>query len=159
PAIVQKLESQARRFEELTEQISRPEVASDGKRLPALLQERGRLQSAAELAQRLRSLVARRMEAEHIVADPAGDAELWPLAREDRAARADEERAPDAEIKGALIPEPEDLRRKVIVEIRAGTGGDGATLFPADLYRIYRRYVESKRWKIEDLDVSHTDVG
>jgi peptide chain release factor 1 len=159
PAIVQKLESQARRFDELTEQISRPEVASDGKRLPALLQERGRLQSAADLAQRLRALVARRSEAEHIVADPKADADLAALAREDLAALDAEERALDDEIKAALITEPEDLRRKVIVEIRAGIGGDEATLFAADLYRIYRRYAESKRWRIEDLDVAHTDVG
>jgi peptide chain release factor 1 len=159
PAIVHKLESQARRFEELTEQISKPEVASDGKRLPALLLERGRLQSAADLAQRLRALVARRAEAEHIVGDPGADADLAALAREDLAALDPEERALDAEIKAALISEPEDARRKVIVEIRAGTGGDEATLFAADLYRIYRRYVESKRWRIEDLDVSHTDVG
>jgi peptide chain release factor 1 len=159
PAIVQKLESQARRFEELTEQISRPEVASDGKRLPALLQERGRLQAAADLAQRLHALVARRQEAEHILAEPAGDAELVALAREDLAALDAEESALDREIKAALISEPEDARRKVIVEIRAGTGGDEATLFAADLYRIYRRYIEARRWKIEDLDVAHTDVG
>jgi peptide chain release factor 1 len=159
PAIVQKLKSQAQRFDELTEMLSRPEVATDGKRLPALLQERGRLQAAADLARRLESMLARRGEAERILADPKADSDLEALARDELEALPPEEQALDREIKEALITEPADLRRKVIVEIRAGTGGDEATLFAADLYRIYRRYAEAKRWKIEDLDVAPTDVG
>jgi peptide chain release factor 1 len=159
PAVVQKLKSQAQRFDELTEMLARPEVASDGKRLPALLQERGGLQAAADLARRLEALLARRGEAERILADPRADADLAQLAREDLEVLPLEEEVLDREIKEALITEPADSRRKVIVEIRAGTGGDEATLFAADLYRIYRRYAESKRWKIEDLHLSPTDVG
>jgi peptide chain release factor 1 len=127
--------------------------------LPALLQERGRLQAAADLARRLDGLLTRRGEAERILADAAADPDLAALAREELAELPGQEEALDHEIKEALITEPEDLRRKVIVEIRAGTGGDEATLFAADLYRIYRRFAESKRWKIEDLEVSPTDVG
>jgi peptide chain release factor 1 len=159
PAIVTKLTSQARRFDELTEMLSRPEIASDGKRLPAFLQERGSLESAANLARRLEALVARRLEAERILAEADADPDLAALAHEDLELLPAEEEALDREIKEALITEPADLRRKVIVEIRAGTGGDEATLFAADLYRIYRRYAESKRWKVEDLDVAPTDVG
>jgi len=58
-----------------------------------------------------------------------------------------------------LVREPEDERTKVIVEIRAGTGGDEATLFAADLYRIYRRWLEAKGLRIEDLDLSTSEVG
>ena len=159
PAIVQKLTSQAQRFHELTEMLARPEVASDGKRLPALLQERGSLEAAADLARRLDALVARRGEAERILSEASADPDLAALAREDLELLPAEEEALDREIKAALISEPADLRRKVIVEIRAGTGGDEATLFAADLYRIYRRYAESKRWKFEDLDLAPTDVG
>ena len=83
-------------------------------------------------------------------ADAAGMAEQ---------ARAHFETALDAEIKSALIREPGDVRRKVIVEIRAGVGGDEATLFARDLYGIYRKYVEAHRWRMEDLEVSTTDVG
>jgi peptide chain release factor 1 len=159
PAIVQKLKSQAQRFDELTEMLASPEIATNGKRLPGLLQERGRLERSADLARRLDALVRRRAEAERILEDSAADADLVALAREDLDALPVNEETLDREIKEALITEPEDLRRKVIVEIRAGTGGDEATLFAADLYRIYRRFAESKRWKIEDLDVSTNDVG
>ncbi len=159
PTLVSKLEERARRFEELTELISTPEVATDGRRLPGLLQERGRLQASAELARRLSELVHRREEAELILADPAPDLDLAALAREDLSTIEPEESSLDREIKEALIAEPEDLRRKVIVEIRAGTGGDEATLFARDLYDLYRRYFDARRWKVEDLDVSTTDVG
>ena len=158
-SLVEKLKSRARRFEELTHLISTPEVATDGRRLPGLLQERGRLQAAADLARRLDQLVDRRAEAERILAEPKPDPDLADLAREDLAALEGEERDLDLEIKDALITEPEDLRRKVIVEIRAGTGGDEATLFARDLYDVYRRYAESRRWKIEDLDVATSDLG
>jgi peptide chain release factor 1 len=159
PTLVSKLEERARRFEELTELISTPEVATDGRRLPGLLQERGRLQSTADLARRLAELRRRREDAETILADPAPDPDLAALARDDLASLDEEERSLDREIKEALITEPEDLRRKVIVEIRAGTGGDEATLFARDLYDVYRRYFDARRWKVEDLDVSTTDVG
>jgi len=159
PTLVSKLEERARRFEELNELISTPEVATDGRRLPGLLQERGRLQASADLARRLVKLLERRNEAERILAEAAPDPDLADLAREDLASLEPEETVLDREIKEALITEPEDLRRKVIVEIRAGTGGDEATLFARDLYDIYRRYVEARRWKVEDLDVSTTDVG
>jgi peptide chain release factor 1 len=87
------------------------------------------------------------------------DAEMAALAREDLAEVESAESVLDAEIKAALITEPADLRRKVIVEIRAGVGGDEATLFVGDLYKIYRRYAENRRWKVEDLELSHSEVG
>jgi peptide chain release factor 1 len=159
PTLVAKLKERADRFEELTELISTPEVATDGRRLPGLLQERGRLQASADLARRLSGLVQRRAEAERILAESAPDPDLAALAREDLGSIEPEETTLDREIKEALITEPEDLRRKVIVEIRAGTGGDEATLFARDLYDLYRRYFDARRWKVEDLDVSTTDVG
>jgi len=159
PALVRKLEAQAARFDELTELISSPEVATDGKRLPRLLQERGGLEASSKLAQRLRDLVARRAEAEKILADAGADADFQELAREDLAEIGPLELELDREIKEFLIAEPEDVRRKVIVEIRAGTGGDEATLFARDLYDIYRRYCDARRWKVEDLEVFPNEVG
>jgi len=156
-ALLEKLAHDAARFDELTELISIPEIATDGKKLPALLQERGRLELAARLFARYRQLAEQRREAEQILADPR--AELAELAREELASLPELETALDAEIKSALIREPGDVRRKVIVEIRAGVGGDEATLFARDLYGIYRKYVEAHRWRMEDLEVSTTDVG
>ena|SRR5689334_8024276 len=105
PSLVEKLRSQARRFLDLTELISTPEVATDGRRLPVLLQERGSLQSSADLARRLEELVARRGEAERILAEREPDPELAALAREDLEAIEPLEAALDREIKEALIAE------------------------------------------------------
>src|SRR5258706_503912 len=158
-SLVEKLRSRARRFDELTELLSTPAVATDGRRLPVLLQERGRLQASADLARRLDEVVQRRKEAERILSDPSPDPDLAGLAREDLAGLDAIELELDGAIKEDLIAEPEDLRRKVIVEIRAGTGGDEATLFARDLYDIYRRYFDTRRRKVEDLEVETSDLG
>ncbi len=159
PAIVAKLREKAERFHELTEHISQPEIASDGKKLPALLQERGRLEESARLFERLKALEASRREVESILAERSPDPILAELAREQLGELDERERALDDEVRNALIHEPEDDRRRVILEIRAGTGGDEASLFVADLYKIYRRYFDSRRWKVEELDLSPSEVG
>ena len=115
------------------------------------------LQHAADLCAELESRLQRESEARALV--ESGDRELLPLAqdelRELAAGAEDFERS----VLDELVREPEDERTKVIVEIRAGTGGDEATLFAADLYRIYRRWLEAKGLRIEDLDLSTSEVG
>jgi peptide chain release factor 1 len=157
--LVAKLRTQAARHSELTEMLSHPEVVADTRRLPALLQERGALEPMVELAARLEALQTRRREAEEILGCASPDPELAELAREELGQLEGEERTLDEEIKNALVTDKDDLRRKVIVEIRAGVGGDEATLFARDLYGIYRKYCESQRWKIEDMDVSTSEIG
>jgi len=157
PALITRLERAAARFAAISEQIGQPEVASDGRKLTALLQERGQLEALAELDARRLACAARRREAETLAG--GGDAELVELARQELAELAPLEQALEAEIRETLIREPEDVRRKVIVEIRAGVGGDEATLFARDLYDVYRKYCEARRWKLEDLEVSTTEVG
>jgi len=159
PAIVAKLRERAGRHAELAEQLGRPEVAADGKRYAELAREHGRLEATARLCAALDSLLRRRAEAEELLGDASADLELKAVAREDLAAVEEEEVALDARIKAALITDVQDLRRKVIVEIRAGTGGDEATLFAADLVRMYTRFFESKGWKCEQLDASPSEVG
>ncbi|MBI5363233.1 MAG: peptide chain release factor 1 [Planctomycetes bacterium] len=159
PSLVAKLEREAARFAELTERISLPAVATDGKKLPALLQERGRLEPIAALKARFDAVRARRAEAEALLADPRCDPDLAALAREDLAQLERDEPELLLAIQEALIREPEDARRKVIVEIRAGVGGDEAALFARDLYGIYKRYFDARKWRVEDLDVSPSDLG
>jgi len=158
PALVEKLRERAVRHGELTEQLADPQVASDPRRFPALLRERGSLERSAKMYEELVALQGRRAEAEEILADD-GDADLDDLAREDLAEVEERAAALDEEIKLALIADPEDERRKVIFEIRAGTGGDEATLFAADLFRMYSKYGESMRWRVELMGESRSEVG
>ena len=99
-------------------EYARPEVASDGRKLQSLLVERGSLESTAELVRRLDACLARRAEDERLLADAGSDPDLKELAREDLETLAAEETALDEEIKAALITEPEDLRRLLLVPVR-----------------------------------------
>jgi len=158
PGLVAKLRERADRHAELTEQLGDPEIASDPKRFTVLLRERGSLERSAQMFERLEVLVTRRQDAEEILAD-GGDEELAALAEEDLAGLDEEEAALDEQIKLALIADPEDERDKVIFEIRAGTGGDEATLFAADLFRMYSKYCDAQRWKLELMEEARTEVG
>jgi len=157
PAIVQKLRERAERYGALTVELSTEEVATDGRRLAELLREQGQLSRAAELAVKLEDLLARRAEAEELVAGE--DEEMAALAQEELDGLPAEESALDLAIKDELTTDAELLRKKVIVEVRSGTGGDEATLFAADLFRMYQRFFESRRWRLELLDSAASEVG
>lgn len=158
PTIVEKLREKAARYDELSEELADPEVAADHKRFAELLKEQGQLEEAHRLAAELDALAARRAEAEAMLAEGA-DSELEQLAREELAELEGEEQALDQAIKSSLVSDAEFDRDKIIVEIRAGAGGDEATLFSADLFRIYQRFAEQRRWKLELLSTKPSDVG
>ncbi len=159
PAIVEKLREQAARYDELTAQLSAPETAADPRRYPALLRERGALEQAARLHRRLSELSQRRAGNQTLIEDPSEDPSLIELARADLEALEKEERALDEELRQALVSDEDDRRTKLIFEIRAGTGGDEATLFAADLFRLYQRFIDSRGWGLEVLQSQASDVG
>ena len=160
PSIVAKLREKAARYRELSEQLNDPEVASDHKRFPDLLREQGVLSDAAELAGLMDALIERRAEAEELVAagDDA-DSDLLELAQEELEGLEAEEQNLDHRIKSELVADPDSKRDKIIVEIRAGTGGDEATLFTRDLFRMYQRFSEVRGWKLETMSAKASDVG
>ena len=157
-ALVAQLKQRADRYEEITGLLGVPEVASDGKQLAGLLRERGALERAHQMFGELSALGVTRAEAEAIVQD-GGDDELVALALEELAELTGAEERLDEQVKLALISDPTDERRKVIVEIRAGTGGDEATLFAADLFRMYNRFCDGERLKVELLGANESVVG
>ena len=154
---LRRLKERADRHAELTEALSSPEFLGDGKRLARASIERGTLQRAADLHEEFRARTRREDEARALL--QGADADMAQLASEDlrelEGTRADFE----ARVLDELVREPEDERTKVIVEIRAGTGGDEATLFVADLHRIYRRWLEARGLRIEELELSTSEVG
>ena len=157
-ALVSKLRERSARFAELTELIASPEVLGDPKRYPALLRERGSLESSAKMFEDLEGLRALREEAAAIIAE-GGDEDLLALAQEDLEGLEEQEQNLDEQIRLALIADPEENRTKVIFEIRAGTGGDEATLFAADLFRMYSKFFENHRLKVDLISESRTEVG
>ncbi len=156
--VVSKLREKAERYRELAEQLNDPDVAADHKRYTTLLREKGLLEETHRLSVELNDLVDRRREAEEAIAD-GSDAELVELAELELAELDGSERALDQSIKAELVSDPDHKRDKIIVEIRAGAGGDEATLFTNDLFRMYQRFIDSKRFKVEALSMKSSEVG
>jgi len=145
------------RFAEITDLLGRPEIVNDPKKLRDLSKER------AALEQTLRVLADYRRTQATVADDEAalasGDAELAELARAELPELEQKLVTLEAELKKRLLPRDPDDDRNVIVEIRAGTGGDEASLFAADLHRMYTKYAERMGWKQEILSSSPSEVG
>jgi peptide chain release factor 1 len=155
---LERLEKISARFDEIDALLGDPGVLSDRVRYQKLLRERNGLESGVAAFREYREVLRTLEEAREILEAPT-DRELAELARTEldsgEAARQDlEER-----LKDFLLPKDPDDEKDAIVEIRAGTGGEEAALFAADLYRMYTRYVESAGWSLELLGSNPTGLG
>ncbi len=146
------------RFEELTNEMGRPEVAGNYERLQALAKERAGLEQIVTLYRDYRSAERSLADARDLLAD-GSDPELADLARDEVATLTSRSEELEGKLKRALLPKDPHDDRNVIVEIRAGTGGDEAGLFAADLYRAYSRYADRRNWKIEVISLHETGIG
>src|SRR5688572_15618127 len=154
----EKLAQIEKSYEELTEQISSPEIMSDMKVYAKTMKQH---RSLAEIVEKYREV--RKMQEELAgakeMADAADDDEMREMALAEAAEI--EEKLPAAEeaLKVLLLPKDPNDEKNVILEIRAGTGGDEATLFAAEMLRMYARYAERQGWKMEIMDAADTGVG
>ena len=149
-----------KRIEEIDALISLPEVASSAAKMTSLMQERGRLMRIVDPYRKWRAARAARRDAEELLRTEADDPDMRALAEtEVRVHRDIEERLLD-EIRQRLLDREEGTDApRIILEIRAGTGGEEAALFARDLYTMYFRYAEARGWKRETLSASPTDRG
>ena len=157
--VLRKLEEIRQHCEALTGEMNRPEVAGDPARIVQLAKEHGRLRRIMEPYEAYRQAVAALTESQAILADPNADPDLKTLAEEEVTAsrqRADE--LMDA-MKQVLVTGDDAAVSSIILEIRAGTGGDEAALFARDLCEMYQRYCERHGFKIEVLSAAPSDLG
>ena len=154
----ERLEAIEQRYNDLSQQMESPEAFGDYTRLQALNKERSTLEDIVSLHRRYKALQAELEQAQTLAAD-RGDHEMQTMAREEADRLTAELDELTESIKRALLPKDPRDERSVIVEIRAGTGGDEAGLFAADLFRMYSRYAESKGWKVEILSASESGLG
>ncbi len=144
-----------RRYDDLAQLMADPEVATDPARLQEYGRERADLDEVVAAYRDLQRTETEIDEAESLAADP----EMAELAADElRDLRQRRETLTDR-IRSLLVPKDPNDAKNVIVEIRAGTGGDEAALFAADLFRMYTRYAERNRWKTEVLSATETDGG
>ena len=157
--LIDKLDELDRRFTETVEHLNDPDVTCDPIRIVELSKEHARLARIVEPYRTYKKVCADRDEAQGIVDDPNADSDLKELA----SAELDDlkHQAGDAmeDIKGLLVMSKDSDIDSILIEIRAGTGGDEAALFAGDLLGMYRRYAESRKWKFEILSASATDMG
>lgn len=152
-----RLEELQRRYDELTAEMARPEVAADYERLQSLARERAGLEDVVSLYAAYRQAERDIEQARAVLSDD--DEELAALAREEIAALQAQRQDLEERLKRALLPRDPRDDRDVIVEIRAAEGGEEAALFAADLYRMYARYADKRGWQVEVLSFNETGIG
>ena len=156
--MLEKIQIVKQRFDEVNDLIIQPDIISDQKRYVQLNKEYKDLKKMVDVGLIYESLMSNIEEAKEII-DDGSDAEMVEMAK----TQMDEAKAqlPDLEeeIKFLLIPKDPDDAKNIVMEIRAGAGGDEASIFAGDLYRMYTKYCESKGWKVDVVDFNDGTSG
>jgi peptide chain release factor 1 len=154
----EKLTQVLERVDELSSRLS-TETDLPPAEMVKLSKEYSDLSPVAESIRALRQIQADIADAEAMIADSATDADMRELAEEELAELR--ERLPEIEhaVRLALLPKDEADAKNAILEVRAGTGGDEAALFAADLFGMYRKYAELQGWRFEPMEISENDLG
>jgi len=156
--LTEKLDQLDARYQEMTRDLSTPEVISDSSRFQKLAKQHADLEM----------IVTKHREFKQIEKDLAGahqmileseDAEMRHLAQEEEKQLTERKTAVEHELKLLLLPKDPNDEKNIILEIRAGTGGDEAAIFAGDLFRMYSRYAESQGWKVEVMESSPSSMG
>ena len=156
--MIDKLQAIAERFEKLTEQLANKEIFSDQKRYREVSKEHKDIAPAVGKYNDYLRIVEELNEVE-ILSIESSDAELKEMAKDEIEELRRQKNELEESLRTLLIPKDPNDNKNAIVEIRAGTGGEEAALFAADLYRMYTRYIERRQWISEGLSVSPSDVG
>ncbi|HKC65194.1 MAG TPA: peptide chain release factor 1, partial [Pyrinomonadaceae bacterium] len=156
--MLEKLEQIEARYEELTDQLASPDIMSDFAAYTKLAKQHRSLGEVVKKYRELKSLKDELAGARELL-DTADDEEMRELARVEVATLQSRLDQCEADLKLLLIPTDPNDEKNVILEIRAGTGGDEATLFAAEMLRMYARYSERQGWRMEILDASESGIG
>jgi peptide chain release factor 1 len=156
--LLSRLEELNRRYEELDDELARPEIMGDPERLRKVAKEQADLDDIVRAYRTLSGVVRQIEELEGIVED-GEDRELVELALEDLGSLREQRETVEQEVALLLLPKDPNDDKNTFLEIRAGTGGEEAALFAADLFRTYCRYAEGRGWKVELMSTSPASAG
>jgi peptide chain release factor 1 len=157
--LTRRLESVAATHAELAARLALPEVLADPRKFRETSKALAELEPVVELYRRHLLARERLAQARELLATTPSDDELAVLAADEAAACERELAALDDALRLALVPRDPDDERNVVLEVRAGTGGDEASLFAAELFRMYARYAEKRGWRVEILELSESEAG
>jgi peptide chain release factor 1 len=156
--MLDKLEQIVSRYEELTQELSSPELLSNPSAYAKAAKQHRTLGEVVQKYQAWKNLKKELADARELL-DTSDDDEMREMARLELESLQSKIEAADKELKLLLIPTDPNDEKNVILEIRAGTGGDEATLFAAEMVRMYSRYAEKQRWRFEVLAASESGIG
>lgn len=152
-----KLDFITEKYDELAQKVADPEVINNQPLWQKHIKEMGEMEPIVKEYKEYRKAKDELAEAKEILED--GDEEMRELAKMEIGELEDKIEASEAELKILLLPKDPNDEKNVILEVRAGTGGEEAALFGADLLRMYTRYAERNRWKTELMDINETGIG
>lgn len=156
-SIKNKLENLAERLEEINHLLSSPEIISDQNKFRALSQEHAQLTPVISCFENYRSTVKNINEANRMLEDD--DKDMQEMAKEELKEAKEKLETLEAELQILMLPTDPNDDKNIFIEIRAGTGGDEAAIFAGDLYKMYSRYAEAKRWQVEVINESLGEHG
>src|SRR5687768_9788481 len=154
----QKLEQIEKKYEELNQALSSPEIINDSARYQKTAKAHAELSDIVERYREYKALQQGIADSGALIASET-DAEMKAYAEEELASLETRMSMVEEDLKVLLLPKDPNDDKNVVLEIRAGTGGDEASLFAAEMFRMYTRYAEARRWKVEILSSSESGVG
>ena len=155
--MLKRLENYAIRYEEINQELSKPEICTDIKKMTALSKEQRSIEKIVELYRKYKAAIESIDDLKEMKKDP--DPEIAELAEAELEETKEKIVLYEEELKVLLLPKDPNDEKNVIVEIRGAAGGDEANIFAGDLFRMYSRYAESKGWKVEILDAMVSEMG
>ncbi len=153
-----KLEAMARRYEDITMELGEPDVAADQNRFRSLMKEQSDILPILEEYHKYRNCKETIADSEELL-NSESDEDMKEMLKEELAAAKEELPEIEQKLKILMLPKDPNDDKNVIVEIRAGAGGDEAALFAADMYRVYTRYADRMGWRVETMSVEDTGIG
>ena len=157
PHVIEKLKQTEMRYRELSARVSEPSVQADGNAYRKHTKELSELQPLVDAYQEILRIDEEIANAREMAA--SGDKDMAALGTEELPGLERRREALEQEIKLLLVPKDPNDQKNVMLEIRAGTGGDEAALFASDLFRMYSRFAERQGWRVDPLSVSETGTG
>jgi peptide chain release factor 1 len=154
-----KLAEIEKKYEELTRDLGDPAVLGDPAAYQKIAKAQSDLSEVVEKYREWKGIAKSLVETENLLAESSSDEAMKQMAAEEIAGLEKRREEVEEEIKTLLLPRDPNDEKNVVLEIRAGTGGDEATLFADELFRMYSRYAESQRWRVEVLSSSLSGVG
>ncbi len=156
--MLDKLSEIINRYDEINRLMADPQNLTDYTRIQALAKEQSSIKPLMELSQEYLKVV-QEMEGLNSMLRDESDQELSAMARDEHIQLSNRQISIEEELRLALLPKDPNDEKNVIIEVRAGTGGDEAGLFAADLFRLYSRYAQRQGWKLEVIDAHETGLG